>query len=83
MGGVVLQNSDRSPTLPHSLTKQTLTPCLVLVVPSRSTLDSVMLMLMPDCVASSVLSSPRHILLIGFFGDFFWRRNPVLKDVCH
>ena len=26
MGGVVLQNSDRSPTLPHSLTKQTLPP---------------------------------------------------------
>ena len=51
--------------------------------PSRSTLDSVMLMLMPDCVASSVLSSPGHILLIGFFGDFFWGRNPVLKDVCH
>ena len=33
-----------------------------------------MLMLMPDCVASSVLSSPRHILLIGFFGDFFWEK---------
>ena len=67
--------------LPHSLVKWTLPPLsrVSFETPSRSTLDSVMLMLMPDCVASSVLSSPRHILLIGFFGDFFWGEHPFSR----
>ena len=70
-----MQNSDRSPTCFTSQPGQVDINTLSLFeTPSPSTLDSVMLMLMPDCVASSVLSSPRHILLIGFFGDFFWEK---------
>ena len=68
-----MQNSDRSPTCFTSQPGQvdwTLTPCLCWT-PHRC--------LPLSCgadvrLASSVLSSPRHILLIGFFGDFFWEK---------
>ena len=72
-GGSGIANSDRSPTCFTSQPGQvdwTLTPCLCWT-PHRC--------LPLSCgadvrLASSVLSSPRHILLIGFFGDFFWEK---------